>query len=143
MKSFKDYVSEVVAPRKPLRIVRKNWKTDYPGYKVEFNNLSDHPLIPRIQDRTNLSITDIGNIFDKAILYIIKKNDKGFFRQKSMVEFLMKKSEFKVLIMINPEDKYIRFSTVLSKDMPSKNTIKWSLNEDEEELEVISFELDY
>ena len=50
-----------------------------------------------------------------------------------MVEFTMKKSDFKVLIMINPDDNHIRFSTVLSIDMPSKNTIKWNSNESEVE----------
>lgn len=140
MNSFKEYIDEVVSMRRPLKMVKKNWKTDYPGYTVEFNNLEDHPLIPRIQERTNLSINDIQGIFDKAIKYLIKKNDKGFFKRKSMVEFIMKKSEFKVLIMINPDDNYIRFSTVLSMDMPSKNTIKWTLNE--EEIDFVTFELE-
>lgn len=138
MKSFKEYIEEKLVGLRPLKIVRKNWKTDYPGYKVEFNNLENHPLIPRIQERTNLSISEISDKFDKAIKYVIKKNDKGFFKSKSMVEILLKKSEFKILLMINPEDNYIRFSTVLSKDMPSKNTIKWSINEEE----IIYLELD-
>ncbi len=141
MNNFKEYINEKIE-RKAIRIVKKNWKTDYAGYTVEFNNLQDHPLIPRIQDRTDLTINQIKDKFDKAISYIIKKNDRGFFIKKSMVEFIMKKSEFKVLIMINPEDNYIRFSTVLSMDMPSKNTVKWNLNEEEEKLKLFKFELD-
>ena len=139
MKSFRDMVNEKLE-RKPLRIVKKKWKTDYPGYTVEFNILEDHPLIPRIQDRTDLSLNDIKIKFDKAILYIIKKNNNGFFKQKSMVEFTLKKSEFKVLIMINPGDNYIRFSTVLGIDMKSSNVIRWNLNE--ADLELFEFELD-
>lgn len=123
-----------------IRIVTKKWKTDFPGYTVEYNDLQSHNLIPRIQDRTDLTLGQIGKIFEKAIEYIIKKNEKGFFRGKAMVEFEMKKSQFKVLIMINPDDKYIRFSTVLSMDMPSKGTIKWNLNEEEVETIVVDFD---
>jgi hypothetical protein len=127
---FSEFISENMN-RKPLRIVRKNWDIKVPGYKIEFNNLQDHPLIPRIQDRTDLTLNDIKTKFEKAVNYIVKKNDKGFFKQKTMVEFLMKKSDFKVLIMINPADKYIRISTVLASDMKTSNTVKWNLNEEE------------
>ena len=38
------------------------------------------------------------------------------------------------MIMINPEDKYVRLSTILSSDMSVKNAIKWELNEEFEDL---------
>ena len=138
---FKTYLNEDI-PRKPLKIVKKNWNTNYENYKVEFNDVQNHELISRIQDRTNLTVNDLQSKFDKAIKYIIMKNDLGFFKQKSMIEFTMKKSEFKILIMINPEENYIRVSTILAMDMPSKNTIKWSLNEQFTSLEVFYFSLD-
>jgi len=138
---FKSYLNEDIS-RKHLKLVKKKWNTSYENYKVEFNDIQNHELISRIQDRTNLTINDLQSKFDKTIKYIIKKNDLGFFKQKSMIEFTMKKSEFKILIMINPEDNYIRVSTVLSMDMPSKNTIKWNLNENFVLNQVFYFGLD-
>jgi len=133
MMTFEEYVYERLVVRKPLKIVRKNWDIKRDGYKIEFNNMEDHPLIPRIMDRTELSINDMKTKFEKAIDYVIKKNEKSFFKQKSMVEMLMKKSDFKIMIMINPSDNYIRISTVLATKMKTSNTIKWNMNEEIEE----------
>ncbi len=131
--TFEEYVYERLVVRKPLKIVRKNWDIKRDGYKIEFNNMEDHPLIPRIMDRTELSINDMKTKFEKAIDYVIKKNEKSFFKQKSMVEMLMKKSDFKIMIMINPSDNYIRISTVLATYMKTSDTIKWNMNEEIEE----------
>ncbi len=128
MYTFEDYLVVAYINEK-LTIIKKKWKTNFPGYTVEYHDVQAHNLIPRIQDRSDISLADIGKKFEKAINYMIKKNEKGFFKQKTMVEFTLTKSQFKVLIMINPDDSYIRFSTILSMDMPSKNTIKWKLSE--------------
>jgi len=147
--TFKDYVTEIVTMRKPLKIIKKGngqkqEKLDLnikrKNYKIEFNNLSDHELIPRILNRTKIDLKEAKSKFEKAIDYVIKKNELGFFKNKSMVEMTMKKSEFKIMIMINPDDNYIRVSTVLSMDMPTKNTIKWNMNE--ENIDFIQLEID-
>ena len=98
-------------------------------------------MIPRIQERTNLSVKEIQQKFEKAIDYIIKKNEQGFFKQKSMVEMFMKKSDFKIMIMINPKDNYIRISTVLSSSMKTKNAIRWKLNEEYRNCVFLSLEI--
>jgi hypothetical protein len=118
-----------------LKIVKKNWKSDFDGYKVEYNDVQQHELISRIQSRTDLTLNDIKKKLDKAIQYIIKKNEKGFFKTKVSVAIEFKESEFKALFLVNPENNYIRLNTILSKDMSTKNTIRWDMNESEELIE--------
>jgi hypothetical protein len=130
---FSEFIKEKMT-RKSINIVKKNWTIKIPGYTIQFNDIEKHPLIPRIRERTDLSLMEIKEKIKKAIEYLVKKNDKGFFKEKCMVEFFMKKSNFKLLIMINPENKYIRISTVLAPDMKTSNTIKWELNEEETKL---------
>ena len=106
------------------------WK----GYNVEFNDDTLHSLISRIEDRTKLAVDEVKEKIKKGIDYVIKKDIKGFFKNKSMVAMNFKKSNFKAMIMINPEDKYVRLSTILSSDMSVKNAIKWDINEEFKDL---------
>lgn len=125
-----------------INILKKNWNTNYPGYKVEFNDDVTHNLLDRVRERTNLTVLQIVEKFDKAILYVIKKNDKGFFKRKSMVAIDMKKSKFKVMILIDPESKYLRVSTILSPEQYVKNAIRWEIDESEEEFDIYEIEED-
>lgn len=125
-----------------INIIKKNWNTEYPGYQVEFNDQDNHSLIDRVRERTTLAISQIIEKFDKAIRYIIKKNEKSFFKNKTMVSINMKKSNFKVMILIDPVSKYIRVSTVLSSEQYVKNAIRWELDERYNEQDFDYLEID-
>jgi len=126
-----DFVEEVLSER----FMRDKWQ----GYQVEFNDSMIHSLKDRISSRTDLSDDEVKFKISKGIDYIIKKDMKGFFKRKSMVAINFKKSNFKAMIMINPDDKYVRLSTILASDMNVKNAIRWDINESFDEL--FEFEL--
>lgn len=132
MINFKDFneISEA------LKIVKKNWTSDFEGYEVDYNDTQGHELIPRIQSRTDITLNDIKSKLDKAINYIIYKDKQGFFKNTLSVAITFKESDFKALFLINPETKYIRLNTILSGDMITKNTIRWDLNENLIEFEI-------
>jgi hypothetical protein len=112
-----------------LKIVKKNWTTDFPNYKVDYNDNNKHELISRIQDRTDLPLNKIKQKLDKGIQYIINKNEKKFFRNKTSVAITFKKSNFVAIFIINPQEKYIRLNSILSTDMKLTGTIRWDLSE--------------
>ena len=136
MKTFRE-----IALEEKLTIVKKKWNTSInPDYRVEYNDVQSHDLIPRILDRAKIGLVELGKKMSKAIEYIIKKNEKGFFKRKAMVAMNFTESDFKAMIMINPEDNYIRVSTILSSDMKVKNAVRWDINE--EDCEFIELEIE-
>lgn len=115
-----------------LKIVKKNWKSDFDGYRVEYNDAQNHHLIPRIQERTDISLNELKKKLDLGIQYMIKKNEKGFFKKELSVAIHFTESKFKALFYINPEEKYIRLQTILHPEMKTRNTIRWELNESDD-----------
>jgi len=112
-----------------LRIVKKKWEDSLGDYKIEYNDVEKHQLLSRIIDRTGVSINDMKKKIFNAIKEVVNKLDNKEITQKSMLEFNFTKSLFKLLIMVNPENKYIRISSVLGKDMSTKNTIPFKIDE--------------
>ena len=125
---FKTLLENVL---KPISYSKIKWNTLLDrDYTIVYNDSNNHNLLDRIKDRTDLLPYEVRNKVEKAIKYIIKKDKKDFFKQKTMVSFTMKKSKFKVMILFNPKDNYIRVSSILNMNMVVRGAIKWDLNED-------------
>jgi hypothetical protein len=52
------------------------------------------------------------------------------------VKMTFKKSNFKVIYQLKPESKYLRVKSILSIDMETSRTIKWTLKENFDDIEV-------
>lgn len=108
-----------------LKVVKKNWKLELPGWKIEINDKLDHSLLDRIAERTNLKSNQFSEKMRKGLEYVSKKNIK----KTVMIGLYFKKSNFTILYLVNPKDKFIRISSVLDSSMDVVNSIKWELNE--------------
>ena len=116
---FKDFLDE------ELRIVKKNWNLTSLKYNVEMNDKIDHNMLDRILLRTNLKYNEFQRKVQSGINYVDKKK----ITKPIMIGLYYKKSNFTVLFFINPDNNYLRVSTVLDSTMEQKNTVKWELNE--------------
>jgi len=112
-----------------LKIVKKNWGFKIPGYEIEINDKVKHSLLQRANIRTRVPLRQVQNAIQKGLEYIVKKIKDNKLTNKTMVSITFKKSDFKVLVLVNPEEKYLRVSTIMDSDMPTKKDIKWNLNE--------------
>jgi hypothetical protein len=120
-----------------LKIVKKNWnpKSRVPGWQIIINDGDGHNLIDRVKDRTNLSTNEAKEKIQKAVDYVSKKIENGWFDKGKnagntrMMAINFEKSKFKMLVLVDPRQKVIRISTILSDDMTTRRTINWDLKE--------------
>lgn len=105
------------------------WNTTKDGYKIEINDSKLHDIVERIMNRTKLNVEDFNKRLKSGLSLIIHKCNTGKITSKNMVALEYLKSEFKILFLVNPEEKYIRISSVLDKDMFTKGAIRWNINE--------------
>jgi len=99
------------------------------GFKVELNDKKSHSLIDRIEQRTNLEVQKIKDIVKKILLMIKSDVLNGRITKRSMYEFKLLKSKIKILFLVNPDEYYIRFSTILNGKQYTKDTVVKELNE--------------
>lgn len=128
MENFKEYLVN-----EELKIVKKNWKlsdTTNQDFVVEINDSPSHSIIDRIKDRTDMKLVNMNKKLQKGVDYILKKNQKGFFKYRvSYVELTYKKSNFKVIFMIKPEQKYLRISSIFEMSYNTEGAYYWNINE--------------
>jgi len=124
--SLSDTVSE------ELKIKKKNWKLEIPGYEVDVNDKIQHSLLQRAQLRTRVPLKQVQTAMQHGLEYIVKKIDNKKLTNRTMVSLTFTKSDFKTLVLVNPDEKYLRVSTIMNTDMPTKKDIKWNLNEFQE-----------
>jgi hypothetical protein len=123
---LKQILEEIRFKFKKLKYVGKN---DY-GFKIQFSNDAEHNLLDRIKDRTDLDYKKVQEIISRGIDYILKRWKSGKIKNRMEIDLHFTKSNFKTVILINPDDKYLRVKTILTPKMPTKRTIKWNLDED-------------
>jgi hypothetical protein len=118
-----------------LKIIKKNWKfIDNSGqnYKIEINDDENHPILDRIKDRTNnsLSLNEFNVKLQKGIDLILNKAKNGFFKKDiSYIELTYTQSLFKVIIMIKPNSKYLRISSIFEMSFKTANALHWDIKE--------------
>lgn len=116
-----------------IRILKKKWnlKDNITGsFKVEINDSESHSILDRIRDRTDISLNDMNSKLQLGVDLILKKESKGFFKKPiSYIELTYKKSNFKVIFMIKPENKYLRVSSIFGIDFKTSNALYWDINE--------------
>ena len=136
---FKSFVDELALREalsdpitEELKIKKKNWKLDIPGYEVDVNDKVQHSLMQRAKLRTRVSLKQVQSAMQHGLEYIAKKIDNKKLTNRTMVSLTFTKSDFKTLVLVNPDEKYLRVSTIMNTDMPTKKDIKWNLNEFQE-----------
>jgi len=102
------------------------------GWSVEVNDKIKHSLIQRTQLRTEAPLNTVKKAIQHGLEYIVKKVDNNKLTNRTMVSLTFTKSDFKVLVLVNPDEKYLRVSTIMNTDMQTKKDIKWNLNEFQE-----------
>ncbi len=118
-----------------LKIIKKNWKfIDNSGqnYKIEINDDENHPILDRLKDRTNnsLSLNEFNAKLQKGIDLILHKAKNGFFKKDiSYIELTYTQSLFKVILMIKPNNKYLRISSIFEMSFKTANALHWDINE--------------
>lgn len=125
--TFKDFRKREL--EETLQIKSKNWNFSLPGYNVEINDSIKHNLVDRSFLRTTTPLNTIKEVLQKGIDYIGSKIEKQKLTTRTMVTITFTKSDFKALVLVNPDEKYIRISTIMNPEMPTKRDIKWNLNE--------------
>jgi len=118
-----------------FKVLKYRGENDY-GFKIDFSNSKEHNLLDRIKDRTNLSIKDVELKISKGIDYLLKRWNMGNITKNVEVKMTFKKSNFKVIYQLKPESKYLRVKSILSIDMETSRTIKWTLKENFDDIEV-------
>lgn len=122
--------------------IKKKWKFNNEGWTIEVNDSSEHNILDRIKDRTDLGYNVMNKKFQKGVDYLIKKSE--FFKQpKAFVELKYKKSDFKVIFMIKTKNKYIRISSVFISDMETQGAYYWKINEFKEQFPELKTNLLY
>ena len=136
---FKSFVDELALREalsdpitEELKIKKKNWKLEIPGYEVDVNDKIQHSLLQRAQLRTRAPLKTVQTAIQHGLEYIVKKIDNKKLTNRTMVSLTFTKSDFKTLVLVNPDEKYLRVSTIMNTDMPTKKDIKWNLNEFQE-----------
>lgn len=112
-----------------IKMVNKKWNLSLKDWTIQVNDNIDHNILDRIYSRTNLKTVQFQQKLQVGLDYIDKKYQKGKIQKDCMIGIHYTKSNFIVLFLVKPENKYIRISTVLDSDMVQKGTIKWELNE--------------
>lgn len=135
---FKSFIDELTLrenlsdTNEDLKIVKKNWNFKIPGYEVDINDKIKHSLTQRATLRTRASLNQVKKAIQSGLEYITRKIKNDKLTNRTMVSLTFLKSDFKVLVLVNPEEKYLRVSTIMDIDMPTKKDIKWNLNEFQE-----------
>jgi len=112
-----------------LKIVKKSWKLKADGYDVEVNDDVDkHNLISRIEDRTNIKLSQLQRKMQVGINYLVKKQN-FFKRDKNFIALKFLKSGFTMLVLFRKDTHYIRISSIFDNDMPVKHALQWTINE--------------
>lgn len=125
--TFKEYRKQQLL--EALQIKKKNWDLKLNGFTIEVNDSIKHNLIDRSFLRTEASLNSIKKALQKGIEYIGKKIKNKKITNRIMISITFTKSKFKALILVNPDEKYMRISTIMNPEMPTKKDIKWNLNE--------------
>ena len=115
-----------------LKIVKKNWNLNLPNlpeWTITINDKLNHNLIDRIDIRTDIGLNRMNIKIQKGLNYISKKIIKNKIQQDVMIGLNYIKSNFIILFLIKPNNKYIRVSTILDKNMNQSGTVKWDINE--------------
>jgi len=105
-------------------------------WNIFFNNSKDHSIFSRMKERTNLEFKEIEYKLSKGVDLILKKVKKGKIEKPLQIALFFKKSDFKAIFKVVPEEKAIILLTVLSTDMHTKGTIDWNMNESFEQIEI-------
>jgi len=131
-KSFQEELKLREELSEELKIKSKNWNFNVKNWSVEVNDKIKHSLIQRSQLRTEAPLNTVKKAIQTGLDYIVKKVDNNKLTNRTMVSLTFTKSDFKVLVLVNPDEKYLRVSTIMNTDMQTKKDIKWNLNEFEE-----------
>jgi len=108
-------------------------------WNIFFNNSKKHNMLDRIKDRTELSFKETQEVLSKGVDYILKKVKKGKIEKTLQISIIFKKSNFKAIFKVIPEEKAIVLLTILDSDMYTKGTISWDVKENidiDEEVEL-------
>lgn len=112
-----------------LKVVKKSWKISAEGYKVEVNDDFDkHDLLKRIDDRTNIKLSQLNKKMQVGIDYLVKKAE-FFKRDKNFIALKFKKSGFTMLVLFRKDTNYIRVSSIFDNEMEVHNALYWDINE--------------
>jgi hypothetical protein len=135
---FKSFVDELAlreamsSTNEALKIKKKNWNFKIPNFEVDINDKIQHSLVQRAQLRTEVPLKTAKIAIQHGLEYIAKKIEDKKLTTRTMVSLTFTKSDFKTLVLVNPDEKYLRVSTIMNTDMPTKKDIKWNLNEFQE-----------
>ena len=121
-----------------LKIKKKAWNIDVPGWKVQMNDKVQHSLLDRVKDRTDLSMNEMKEKIQKGVSYVTKKIKRP---GRTMVALNFKKSNFILMILIDNDKNFARVSTILDPNMKVSNALKWDISETEDFKNSIDFEL--
>jgi hypothetical protein len=123
---FKDFLKE-----------NTDWKLSYPDYTITINDTIDHPLMLRLKTRTNETEETINDKVQQAINTLMKAVNHN--KSKTFLRCCMyfMKSQFKVLLNVDKNDKSIKFTTILSGKMAHNTDITNNVYENEEFIEIL------
>lgn len=112
-----------------LKIKKKTFPTSYRDYSLEFYNTDSHNIFQKIKARSSITTySEFKNSFFKALDYLISQN----LQKREFVGISMDKSKYKIGLIINPIEKYIRVNTILDYSMELRDKVVYELNEFEE-----------
>lgn len=128
-------LTEEIGLEEALKIIKKNWKfidNSNQNYKIQINDSNSHPILSRIQTRTNnqLGLNEFNQKLQKGIDLILFKAKNGFFKKDiSFIELTYTQSLFKVIFMIKPLEKYLRINSIFELSFTTSNALYWTINE--------------
>jgi len=128
-KSFRDELDLRTSLSEEIKIIKKNWDFKVPDYTIDINDQIKHSLTQRAQLRTQVPLNTVKNAIQKGLEYVSHKVQENKLTNRTMISVTFTKSDFKALILVNPDEKYLRVSTIMDSDTPTKKDIKWNLNE--------------
>jgi len=108
-------------------------------WNIFFNNSKDHSIFSRMKERTSLEFKEIEYKLSKGVDLILKKVKKGKIEKPLQIALTYKKSDFKAIFKVVPEEKAIILLTILATDMHTKGAIDWNMNES---LETLTIDID-
>ena len=108
-----------------LKIKRKNFPTKFKDYKIDWFNTDEHNIFQRIKERSSITkASEFISVMEKVFIFLIDN-----IQEKTHLGITLEKSKFKVGLIINPKEKYIRVNTVLDYNMKLYDRAQYTLDE--------------
>jgi hypothetical protein len=117
-----------------LKIKKKSFKyygneNDDLNFQIIYKDSMEHSFINRVKERTDLTPKEVSIAISKGVDYILKRVKSGKIDGKLACAITFKKSNFKVVYIVNTWVKFLKIATILSSDMETTNAVSWNLKE--------------